>query len=90
MVSKITSLSHFKADASQLLASIRKSGETVVLTQNGEATAIVQDIETYKKTQQTLLMLKLLAQGEADIRNGKTLAQAAVFDLLEKKLRAHE
>ena len=89
MVSKITSLSDFKADASQLLASIRKSGETVVLTQNGEATAIVQDIETYKKTQQALLMLKLLAQGEADIRNGKTLAQAAVFDLLEKKLRAH-
>jgi len=89
-MSKVTSLSHFKADASQLLASIRKSGETVVLTQNGEATAIVQDIETYKKTQHTLLMLKLLTQGEADVRNGETVNQAAVFELLEKKLRAHE
>ncbi len=86
-MSKVTSLSHFKADASQLIASIRKSGETVVLTQNGEATAIVQDIETYQKTQQALLMLKLLAQGEADIRNGETADQAAVFNRLEKKLR---
>ncbi len=88
-MSKVTSLSHFKADASQLIASIRKSGETVVLTQNGEATAIVQDIETYQKTQQALLMIKLLAQGEVDIRNGETADQAAVFNRLEKKLRAH-
>jgi PHD/YefM family antitoxin component YafN of YafNO toxin-antitoxin module len=89
-MSKVTSLSHFKADASQLIASIRKSGETVVLTQNGEATAIVQDIETYQKTQRALVMLKLLAQGEADIRNGETADQAAVFNRLEKKLRAHD
>lgn len=89
-MSKVTSLSHFKADASQLIASIRKSGETVVLTQNGEATAIVQDIETYQKTQQALLMLKLLAQGEADIRNGETTDQAVAFNRLEKKLRAHD
>lgn len=89
-MSKVTSLSHFKADASQLIASMRKSGETVVLTQNGEATAIVQDIETYQKTQQALVMLKLLAQGEADIRNGETADQAMVFKRLEKKLRAHD
>ncbi len=89
-MSKVTSLSHFKADASQLIASMRKSGETVVLTQNGAATAIVQDIETYQKTQHALVMLKLLAQGEADIRNGKTADQAAVFNRLEKKLRAHD
>jgi prevent-host-death family protein len=89
-LSKVTSLSHFKSDATQLLASIRKSGETVVLTQNGEATAVVQDIETYKKTQRALLMLKLVAQGEADIRNGDTLNQSAVFEVLEKKLRVYE
>ena len=89
-MSKVTSLNHFKADASQLIAAIRKSGETVTLTQNGEATAIVQDIEIYKKTQHVLLMLKLVAQGEADIRNGETADQAAVFKHLEKKLHVHE
>lgn len=89
-MSKVTSLSHFKTDASHLLALIRKSGETVVLTQNGEATAIVQDIETYKKSQQAFLMLKLVAQGEAHVRNGETEDQAAVFDILEKQIRAHD
>lgn len=87
---RVTSLSHFKAEASQLIATIRKSGETVVLTQNGAATAIVQDIDTYEKTQQALMMLKLLAQGEADMRNGNSLDQAAVFDRLEKQLPTHE
>lgn len=84
-MNKVTSLSHFKADASQLIASMRKSGETVVLTQNGAATAIVQDIETYQKTQHALVMLKLLAQGEADIRNGETADQAA-YSIAWKKI----
>jgi PHD/YefM family antitoxin component YafN of YafNO toxin-antitoxin module len=89
-MSKVTSLSHFKSDASRLIASIRKSGEHVVLTQNGEATAVVQDIETYAKTQRALLFLKLVAQGEADIRDGRTVEQADVFQRLERRLRARE
>ena len=59
MSESIISLSEFKSEASQLLARIRESGEAIVLTQNGTATAVVHDIASFRKLEQGLLMLKL-------------------------------
>ncbi len=86
MSESIISLSEFKTDASQLLARIRNSGDRIVLTQNGTATAVVQDIESFRKLQQSVLMLKLLVQGEADIRHDRLLGQHEVFEGLRKEL----
>ena len=64
-----------------------ESGASLILTQNGSATAVVQDIETYNKHQQALLMLKLIAQGEADIENDRLHDQEEVFSQLEAELQ---
>ena len=86
MGESIISLSEFKGEASQLLARIRKSSEAIVLTQNGTATAVMHDIASFRKLEQGLLMLKLLMQGEADIRRNRVLRQHGVFNSLRKEL----
>ena len=86
-MSKITSLSHFKSDASRLITELQETGETLVLTQNGEASAIVQDIESYNKLQSALLMLKLLAIGESDIQKGKLTDHDQLMETLKQELK---
>ena len=43
-------------------------------------------IDTYEKQKNTLLMLKLVAQGEKDIKNGNLLEQEEVFEKIDKRL----
>jgi PHD/YefM family antitoxin component YafN of YafNO toxin-antitoxin module len=45
---------------------------TIIITQNGEARAIVQDIATYEQTQETLALLKLLAQGKRSVEESRS------------------
>lgn len=91
MSDPIISLSDFKSDASQWLKRLQEDSGSVVLTQNGRASAVVQSYEAFQRQQQALLMLKLLAQGEADIAAGRTIPQEEVFERMEKRLKqGHE
>lgn len=57
----VKSISYLKANAANLIEEINKKQKTFVITQNGEAKVIVQDIKVFEKTQETMAMLKLLA-----------------------------
>lgn len=57
----VKSISYLKSNAAQLVDEINKNQKTYVITQNGEAKVIVQDIKVYEKNQETLALLKLLA-----------------------------
>ena len=85
---KVLSLSDFKADASRLLKEVRENPLSLVLTQNGRASAVVQDYEQFKRQQDALLMLKLMVQGEADIQNNRLTPQDAVFSSMREQLKA--
>ena len=84
---KVISLSDFKSSASQMLEQIKREQKPLVLTQNGSATAVVQDYDSFHRTNNALLMLKLMVQGEADIKAGRVTPQREVFGSLRKKLR---
>jgi prevent-host-death family protein len=56
----VKSISYLKANAAKLIEKINKEQKTFVITQNGEAKVIVQDVKVYEKTQETMAMLKLL------------------------------
>ena len=88
MTDSIISLSEFKSDASRLLARMREEPGVLVLTQNGRASAVVQDYAQYQLQQEGLLMLKLLVQGEADIAQGRLIPQEEVFAALRTSLKA--
>ncbi len=85
---KILSLSDFKADASRLLKEVHACPQALVLTQNGRATAVVQDYDQFQQQQDSLLMLKLMVQGEADIQRDNLAPQDAVFSSMRKQLKA--
>jgi prevent-host-death family protein len=86
----VVSLSQFKANAAQMLEDIKATERDIVLTQNGAATAVVQDYESYQRLQDALAMMKLMVQGEADVKEGRTTPQNRVFSDLKKHLASQD
>jgi prevent-host-death family protein len=84
---RIKPISYFKANAAEILADLNDGAEPMILTQNGEAKAIVQDIHSYEQTQETLAMLKILALGMADIEAGRVRPARDVFEEIKAKRR---
>lgn len=87
MPTSVVSLSEFKAKAAQMLEEIKASPTEIIITQRGSATAVVQSYASYQRTQEALLMLKLMVQGEADVREGRVTAQRKVFSSLRRQIR---
>jgi PHD/YefM family antitoxin component YafN of YafNO toxin-antitoxin module len=59
----------------------------VVITQSGDPKAVLMDFESFQELREAILLLKLVAQGEADVRAGRVVPQAEVFSRLRRRLR---
>ncbi len=79
-------ISFFKAHAAEIIRELAENGESMVITQNGEARAVVQDIRTYEETQESLAMLKLIAQSRRSMERGELKPATEVLADLEKKI----
>ena len=77
--SRILPISYVKANAAELIRELTQNREPLVITQNGEATAVMQDVATYEQTQETLALLKILALGNRQIEEGKVVPAAQAF-----------
>lgn len=84
----IKPITYLKARAADLLKQINETHRPVVITQNGEPRAVLQDPESYENMRNAIGILKLISQGEEDIRNGKSKLQDDVFTEIEKSLQA--
>lgn len=71
----VKSISYLKANAATLIDEINKEQKTFVITQNGEAKVIVQDIKVFEKNQEALAMLKLLAMTREKSNNAKGIKE---------------
>ena len=69
--SQVKPISYLKANAAELLARLAEQREPLVITQNGEAKAVLQDVASFEETQETLALLKVLALGQQDIEAGR-------------------
>lgn len=83
----IRPVTYLKSRAADLLAQVNETHRPVIITQKGEARAVLQDPESYEQMRAAIGLLKLMAQGEEDVRSGRTLEQDEVFARLEQKLR---
>jgi prevent-host-death family protein len=72
-------ISYFKAHAAQVIRDIAESDESVVITQGGEAKAVVMSIHGYEELQDSLTMLKLVAFGRDEVRQGRTRPVSDAF-----------
>jgi prevent-host-death family protein len=79
----IKPVSYLKLHSADLLNQVNETHRPVIITQNGEPRAVLQDADSYEDMRVTLGLLKLLAQAENDVRQGGIVPQAQVFDNLE-------
>ena len=84
---QIKPISYLKANAAEVLDTLAENRQPLIITQNGEAKAVMQDLATYENTQETLALLKILALGNKEIEEGKTSSQAAVAKRIHARLK---
>ena len=83
----IKPVTYLKSRAADLLKQINQTHRPVVITQNGEPKAVLQDPESYENMRNAIGILKLLSQGEKDIKDGKSKSQEEVFADIESLLK---
>jgi len=84
----IRPVSYLKSRTADILAQINETHRAVIITQNGEPRGVLQDTESYERMKTALGFMKLLAQGEEDIRHGRSSEQDEVFSRLSKRLES--
>ena len=82
----IKPITYLKSHSADMLKQVNETHRPIVMTQNGEPKAVLQDTESYENMRNAIGMLKLISQGEDDIRNGNTTSQDEVFSELEALL----
>jgi prevent-host-death family protein len=82
----IKPISYFKAHAAEVIRELNKQHGTMIITQNGEAKAVIQDIAEYERVQEALAMLRMVAQGQSDYEKGKTIPADQVLKELADKI----
>ena len=81
----IKPISYLKAHASEVIRELGEQREALIITQNGEAKAVIQDVESYEQTQETLALLKILALGNRQIEADKVQSAATVIKEIRER-----
>jgi prevent-host-death family protein len=76
--SQVKPIRSLKANAAEVLLQLAEQRQPLIITQNGEAKAVIQDVASYEETQETFALLKLLALGSHEIEAGKVKPAADV------------
>lgn len=82
----IKPVTYLKSRAADLLQQVNDTHRPIVITQNGEPRAVLQDPESYENMRNAIGLLRLISQGEEDINNGQSLSQDEVFAQLDQLL----
>lgn len=77
---RVKPISFLKANSAQIIRELGQGGEPLIITQNGEAKAVLQDVGSYEATQEVLALLKLLALGREDMAAGRTTPVEGLAD----------
>lgn len=81
----IKPISYLKANAAAMVEKLKADHQPVVITQNGEAAMVIQSVADYEQTQETLALLKMLAQSQQALAEGKTLSSQQAFAQLRQR-----
>ena len=81
----VKSISYVKANAAEVMERLKQDREPMLITQNGEVCAVLQDVKSFENTQETLALLKLLALGQQDIAAARTRPVADVVRQLRER-----
>lgn len=85
LTENIKPISYLKANAAEVIENLKTSHQPMVITQNGEAAMVIQSVADYEQTQETLALLKMLAQSQRAVSEGKIVSSAEAFSLLRQR-----
>ena len=83
--SQVKPISYLKANAAEVLTRLAEQRQPLVITQHGEAKAVLQDVASYEETQETLALLKILALGNQDVAAGNVKPATDIIARLRAK-----
>ncbi len=83
--SQIKPISYLKAHAAAIVRTLKDKQEPLIITQNGEAKVVMQDIESYEQMQETVALLKILALGSRQIEAGQVQPASDVIAQLRER-----
>ena len=87
IVNDIKPITYLKNRAADVLKQINETHRPMIITQNGEAKAVIQDPKSYEDMKNAISLLKLLSFAEEDIKNGNTHSEEDVFNSVEELLK---
>ena len=85
--SNIRPISYIKTNAADMLKQVNDTRNPIIITQNGEAKAVLIDTESYQEMINSLGLLKLFAQAEKEIEAGKTIDHERVMESVQKSIK---
>ena len=86
--SRIKPISYLKAHAAEIVRTLGDIREPLIITQNGEAKVVMQDIDSYEQMQETVALLKILALGSRQVEAGEVQPAADVVARLREQRQA--
>lgn len=87
IINDIKPITYLKSRTADVLKQINETHRPMIITQNGEAKAVIQDPQSYENMKNAISMLKLLSFAEEDIKNGNLLDEDEVFLAVEELLK---
>ena len=81
----IKPITYMKTNAADILATVSKTRQAIIITHNGEGKMVIQDIESYEATKQTIAMLKLAALGRKSVESGDVKPARKAFEDIERR-----
>ncbi len=85
----IKPITYLKSRAADVLKQINETHRPMIITQNGEPRAVLQDPQSYENMRNAIGLLKLISQGENDIKKGDFIEQDEMFKTIESKLKVN-
>ena len=79
-------ISYLKTHASEVVRDVAENRKTLIITHNGEAKVILQDVKVYEKTQESIALLKILALSGKEIKKGNYKTLDKSFDNVRNRI----
>ena len=76
-----------KTKSAELIRRAKESGQPIIITQNGKATAVLVDVVSFERQREALLLLRYVAVGGNEIANGKGVRHKEALRRFERKLK---
>lgn len=79
-------ISYIKTHASRIVQELAEIGGSYIITQNGKAKAVLQDLQSWEETRESLALLKILALSTKNLEANDFRSLDDAFSSLESRL----